>query len=279
VGPAGEEIYTDEGGRVKVRFHWDREATGGADSSCWVRVASFWAGSGWGAIHIPRVGQEVIVDFLEGDPDCPIVVGSVYNAQNPCPYELPANKTQSGILSRSSKGGSPANYNEIRLEDKKGGEEILIHAEKNLTTEVESDENRSVGHDRVTSVKNDETTKVAQKQSLTVGSDRSATITGSDMTTVGQSQMVNVGGSRTVKVQGQDAKIAQSSRSATVTGSDTLTVGGSISITASGVTISAATITLNAAVVKVTGIVQCTNMVASIGVVSPAYSPGAGNIF
>src|SRR5205814_580582 len=152
VGPKGEEIFTDKYSRVKVQFHWDREGKNDADSSCWMRVGTFWAGKQWGAIHIPRIGQEVIVDFEEGDVDHPIIVGSVYNADMMPPYTLPDNKSQSGIKSRSTKNGTPDNYNEIRMEDKKGSEEILVHAEKDLTVEVEHDEVRKVDRNRTTTI-------------------------------------------------------------------------------------------------------------------------------
>ena len=115
------------------------------NSSCWIRVAQPWAGKNWGFVAIPRIGHEVVVDFLEGDPDQPIIVGSVYNAENMPPYTLPDNKTQTGIKTRSSKGGGSANFNEIRFEDKKGEEELYVHAERNLTGEVEKDESRTVG--------------------------------------------------------------------------------------------------------------------------------------
>ncbi|MEN1409764.1 type VI secretion system spike protein VgrG1a, partial [Pseudomonas aeruginosa] len=120
VGPKGEEIWTDQYGRVKVHFHWDRHDQSNENSSCWIRVSQAWAGKNWGSMQIPRIGQEVIVSFLEGDPDRPIITGRVYNAEQTVPYELPANATQSGMKSRSSKGGTPANFNEIRMEDKKG---------------------------------------------------------------------------------------------------------------------------------------------------------------
>ena len=119
VGPAGEEIYTDKYGRVKVQFHWDRLGKQNENSSAWVRVASAWAGSNFGMVSIPRIGQEVIVQFLEGNPDRPIITGSVYNEDNLPPWDLPANATQSGILSRSSIGATPENANAIRFEDKK----------------------------------------------------------------------------------------------------------------------------------------------------------------
>lgn len=145
VGPKGEEIFTDKYGRVKVQFHWDREGKHDADSSCWIRVATLWAGKGWGMIHIPRIGQEVIVDFLEGDPDQPIVIGSVYNADQMPPYQLPKNMTQSGLRSRSSQKGGTQNYNEILFEDKKGEELVSVHAEKDMVETVENNFTRSVG--------------------------------------------------------------------------------------------------------------------------------------
>ncbi|WP_236255039.1 type VI secretion system Vgr family protein, partial [Pseudomonas sp. Y39-6] len=120
VGPKGEEIWTDQYGRVKVHFYWDRHDQSNENSSCWIRVSQSWAGKNWGSMQIPRIGQEVIVSFLEGDPDRPIITGRVYNAEQTVPYDLPENATQSGIKSRSSKGGTPANFNEIRMEDKKG---------------------------------------------------------------------------------------------------------------------------------------------------------------
>jgi type VI secretion system secreted protein VgrG len=157
VGPKKEEIYSDNYGRVKVQFNWDRKGTKDEKSSCWLRVSQEWAGKNWGAVYIPRIGQEVVVDFLEGDPDKPIVTGRVYNAEQMPPYSLPANQTQSGVKTRSSKGGGTSNYNEFRFEDLKDNELILLHAEKDLQTEVEHDETRTVGHDRTTTITNDET--------------------------------------------------------------------------------------------------------------------------
>ena len=168
VGPAGEEIFTDELGRVRVQFHWDRRGKNDQHSSCWIRVSQYWAGKGWGSIHIPRIGHEVIVDFLEGDPDQPIVVGRVYNGTNVPPYSLPDNKTQSGVKSRSSLQGTPDNFNEIRFEDKKGEEEINVHAERNLSTSVEADESRSVGHDRSTTIDHDDVLTVKHNRRIVV---------------------------------------------------------------------------------------------------------------
>jgi type VI secretion system secreted protein VgrG len=264
VGPAGEEIYTDDKARVKVQFHWDREGKDDAASSCWIRVASFWAGQGWGAIHIPRIGQEVVVDFLEGDPDCPIIVGSVYNAAKMPPYTLPGNKTQSGIRSRSSLGGGAANYNEIRFEDKKGSEEILIHAEKDLTTEVEHDETRTVQHDRTVTVGNDETKSVGASQSITIGT----------------SKTESVGSDKSLTVGGSETRTIASSRSVTIASDDSLTAM-TIEITATSISITAPDISITGNV-TIAGTLLCpeitTTNLTSASVVSATYSPGVGNL-
>lgn len=175
VGKQGDEITTDKYGRIKIQFHWDREGKNDENSSCWVRVAQVWAGKNWGAMHIPRIGQEVIVDFLEGNPDRPIITGCVYNADQMPPYELDANKTQSGIKSRSTKNGSAENFNEIRFEDKKGEEELYVHAEKNFTRVVENNDTHKVGFDKKSpgdqkiDIYNDRTVSLEQgNESLTV---------------------------------------------------------------------------------------------------------------
>ena len=124
MGKTGEEIWVDKYGRIKVQFYWDRLGKKDDKSSCWIRVSQPWAGSGWGAMWIPRIGQEVIVDFLEGDPDRPLITGRVYNAEQVVPYSLPDNQTRSTFMSRSSKGGTASNYNEVRFEDKKDSEQI-----------------------------------------------------------------------------------------------------------------------------------------------------------
>jgi type VI secretion system secreted protein VgrG len=178
VGKSGEEIWTDIYGRVKVQFFWDRQGQKDENSSCWVRVAQLWAGAQWGAIHIPRVGQEVIVDFLHGDPDQPIIVGRVYNADQKPPYGLPDNQTQSGIKSRSTKGGSAGTYNEIRFEDKKGSEHFLIHAEKLKMETVEADSVETVGHDRLLTVENDQKELIKVNKHLHVKADQKEFIEG-----------------------------------------------------------------------------------------------------
>jgi len=193
VGPKGEEIWTDQFGRVKVHFYWDRHDQSNENSSCWIRVSQNWAGKNWGAIQIPRIGQEVIVSFLEGDPDRPIITGRVYNAEQTVPYDLPANATQSGVKSRSSKGGTPANFNEIRMEDKKGEEQLFIHAEKNQDIEVENDETHWVGHDRSKTIDNDETVKVKRDRTETVDRHETITVHGNRSKTVDKNETVKIG--------------------------------------------------------------------------------------
>lgn len=153
VGPKPEEIHTDDHGQVKVQFHWDREKNKkDEDRSCFMRVAQPWAGKNWGAMFLPRVGQEVLVDFLEGDPDRPIIVGRVYNATQKPPWELPRNKNWSGFKSRSTREGSADNYNELRFDDTKGKEEFLLHAERDMTITVEHDTNEHIEHNRYLTV-------------------------------------------------------------------------------------------------------------------------------
>jgi type VI secretion system secreted protein VgrG len=193
VGPAGDEIYTDEYGRVKVQFHWDREGKHDENASCWIRVSHPWAGKGWGAISIPRIGQEVIVDFLEGDPDQPIITGRVYNAEQMPPWELPANATQSGILSRSSKGAGVPNANAIRMEDKKGEEQLWFHAEKDQLTEVEHDEDKWVGNDRRKTVDGHETTHVHKTRTETVDLFETITVGMAKVQTIGLGYQTTVG--------------------------------------------------------------------------------------
>lgn len=225
VGKSGEEIWTDEHGRIKVQFHWDREGKRDENSSCWVRVATPWAGKGWGELHVPRIGQEVVVDFLEGDPDRPLVVGSVYNANYPPPYDTSgAGSTKSGMKSRSSKGGG--GHNEISIDDAKGEEQIVVHAQKDMSGTVKNDETWSVGHDRTITVDNvlEET---AQKEirvesvtssieleaateikltvgqsSLTMSQDGTIELSGVDVTVKGEGVGVTVEGTPLVKLDG-----------------------------------------------------------------------------
>jgi type VI secretion system secreted protein VgrG len=167
VGPSGEEIYTDEHGRVKVQFHWDRQGKRDQDSSCWIRVSQLWAGANWGAMFIPRIGQEVVVDFLEGDPDRPIITGRIYHGENKPPYSLPDEKTKSTIKSDSSLGGG--GFNELRFEDKKGDEEVYLHAQKNMTVRVENNRSTSIGAS--------DSLSIGGNRSMSVGEDETNTVT------------------------------------------------------------------------------------------------------
>jgi type VI secretion system secreted protein VgrG len=186
VGPEGEEIYTDKLGRVKVQFHWDRYGRANENSSCWIRVSSTWAGHHWGAIALPRIGQEVIVDFLEGDPDRPIITGRVYNAKETPPYELPANATQSGVKSRSSKQGTNKDFNELRFEDKKGEEEIYFHAERDFNRVVENNDSLKVGFED----------RDPGNQSIQIHGSQSVSIGGDQSKSIGNNQTVTIGGPR-----------------------------------------------------------------------------------
>ncbi len=231
VGPSGEEIYTDKYGRVKVQFHWDRLGAKNEKSSCWVRVSSPWAGKSFGFVQIPRIGQEVVVDFLEGDPDQPIITGRVYNAEQMPPWELPANATQSGVLTRSSKGGAYGNANAIRFEDKKGSEQLWIHAEKNQDIEVENDETHWVGHDRKKTVDNDETVHVKHDRTETVDNNETITIGVDRKENVGSNETVGIGKNRTETV-GIDEKITiGANRTETVGTNETINIGANRSIT------------------------------------------------
>ena len=250
VGPTGEEIYTDKYGRVKVQFPWDRYGKNDENSSCWMRVAQLWAGKNWGAMHIPRIDQEVLVSFLEGDPDRPIITGRVYNAALMPPYALPADKTQSGIKSRSSEKGAPENFNEIRFEDKKGSELLNMQAEKDFTSLVKNDETTEVKHDRTDKVGHDETLTVDNDQSTTikgqetrkVSKDRTTNIDGTEKLTVGKDQKINVGttfelvaADKITLTTGQSSLVMQKDGTIDIKGM-TITISGTQSVTVKGIT-------------------------------------------
>jgi type VI secretion system secreted protein VgrG len=192
VGKSGEEIWTDEYGRIKVQFYWDRVGTKDDNSSCWIRVAQGWAGKQWGSIYIPRIGQEVVVSFLEGDPDRPLVTGSVYNADQTVPYALPDQQTKSTLKSMSSKGGG--GFNEIRLEDKKGSEQIFINGQKNLDIQIGTDRQENIGNNRSLTVVNDKMEKVGRDSHVNVVRDR--------IESVGRDQHLNVTGKAAIKIGG-----------------------------------------------------------------------------
>lgn len=197
-GPAGEEIFCDEHGRVRVRFHWDRYCPGNEDSSCWIRVSQAWAGAGFGNLAIPRVGQEVIVDFLNGDPDQPIIMGRTYHQDNRSPGSLPGTKTQMTIRSKTYKGGG---FNELRFEDATGNEQVYIHAQKNMdtevlnnrTTDVKVDHTETIGANQVITVKQNQLQTVVQNQQETIGQNQSVTVGLNQAETVGIVRALSVG--------------------------------------------------------------------------------------
>jgi type VI secretion system secreted protein VgrG len=227
VGKSGEEIWTDQYGRIKVQFHWDQQGSNDENSSCWVRVAQGWAGQGWGSIFLPRIGQEVIVSFLEGDPDRPIITGSVYNAEKTVPYALPDQQTKSTIMSNSSKGGGGSN--EIRFEDKKGSEEFYAHAQKDMTIKVENDRKKDVLHDEVNNIKNDRTTTIQEGNEKLIVSKGNRTVQVDTGT-----ETYEVKGTRDLTVTGNETHTNKADYSQKVTGNYELKVTGNLVIDVTG---------------------------------------------
>lgn len=254
VGKSGEEIWTDSLGRIKVQFPWDREGKKDESSSCWIRVSQNWAGMGWGAMQVPRMGQEVIVEFLEGDPNRPLVTGRVYNTEQTVPYELPGLATQSGIKSRSTPQGDQNTFNELRFEDKKGEESIYFHAEKDFNRIVENNDTLKVGFEKKD--KGDQTIEIFGNQTLKVGtseSNGSQTIevwkdqtekihTGDRKTdiTKGSDTLTISAGNQTIDIPAGECKITAAKKIV-------LTVGGSsIEITPTGIVLKSTQITVDA---------------------------------
>lgn len=220
VGPSGEEIYIDDLGRIKVQFHWDREGNKNEKSSCFIRVMQPWAGHEWGTSFIPRIGMEVVVNFYNGDPDRPIITGSVYNGNNAPPF---SSKNQSGIRTRSTKQGSRSNCNELRFDDSKGSEQVFIHAEKNMDTEVENDATLSVDHDRTKTVGNDETYSVGNNRSKSIGKNQNENIGENKSTDVGKNYSENIGAEKSITVG--------KNHSESIADNMTVDIGKSLSVT------------------------------------------------
>ncbi|HGX1919962.1 TPA: type VI secretion system tip protein TssI/VgrG, partial [Escherichia coli] len=220
-GPAGEEIFCDEHGRVRVKFHWDRYHGMTEESSCWVRVSQAWAGPGFGNLAIPRVGQEVIVDFLNGDPDQPVVMGRTYHEDNRSPRDLPGTKTQMTIRSKTYKGSG---FNELRFEDATDKEQVYIHAQKNMDTEVLNDRTTDVKHDHTETIGNDQKITVGLGQTVNVGSkkegghDQKVIVANDRCITVRNDQMLKVTNDRTVSVSHDDSLYVRNDRWVTVKG-------------------------------------------------------------
>lgn len=198
----GEESWLDKYGRIRLQFHWDQLGQDDEKSTCWVRVAQPWAGARWGAHFWPRVGQEVVVEFLEGDPDKPLITGSVYNAANMPPYELPANYTRSGIITRSSKQGGAANFNELRFEDKKGDEQLFINAEKDMDLRVEHDSREYIMNDSHQKIDGGRVELVAKDKHTHLKADYFEKIDANVSRSVGSDEKEQIKGNRSLKVNG-----------------------------------------------------------------------------
>jgi type VI secretion system secreted protein VgrG len=264
VGPQGEEIFTDKYGRIKVQFHWDRQGKFDADSSCWIRVATIWAGKGWGVVHIPRIGQEVVVDFLEGDPDRPIVIGSVYNADQMPPGDLPKQGMVSGLMSRTTPRGGPSNFNGFQANDTKGQEQLNVQGEYDMTTLVKNDDTQTVLNNRTITVnvkqtenvkgaleetyETTQTTTVTGNVTETYNADQTTTVKGTQFTHVtGGSHLVKVdagaaslhvdGGNRYVNVGAGYYDLIAATKISLVTGASSLIMDSGGNITLKGVTI------------------------------------------
>ncbi|MCL2345482.1 MAG: type VI secretion system tip protein VgrG [Desulfobulbus sp.] len=229
-GPAGEELHVDNMGRVKVQFHWDRYGKKDENSTCWIRVSQPWAGKNWGGYFMPRIGQEVLVDFVNGDPDRPVIVGRLYNDDQPIPFDTP---TQSGFRTRSTPGGSAANCNEFRFEDKKGSEQVFLHAERNQDIEVEANETHWVGHDRKktidhdedTYIKNDRTEMVGHDEIITIGNDRTEVVNNDEDITIGANRTEEVGGDETIAIAGNRTEDVGANEKVTIGANRELNVG------------------------------------------------------
>lgn len=236
VGPPGEEIHTDPHGRVKVQFHWDREGSMNQDSSCWVRVSQGWAGAGWGGMYIPRIGHEVVVQFLEGNPDQPLITGRVYHGENKPPYGLPAEKTKSTLKSNSTPGGGGSN--EIRFEDKAGSEEVYVHAQMNMNSVVEVDKTLEVGGNRTTHVAGNFTETIDGNEERTVHGSVNETIDSGETRTVssGLDETITGGETRSVTggltedIVGDETRTVAGNQSKTITGSKTEDVLGGVTV-------------------------------------------------
>lgn len=247
VGPAGEEIYCDEHGRVKVHFPWDRESEQNERSSCWVRVSQGWAGTQYGFMAIPRIGHEVIVDFLNGDPDQPIIVGRTYHATNPSPYSLPDNKTRTVLKTKTHKGEG---FNELRFEDQADGEEIFIHAQKDQNNVVNNDETTKVGHDRSEDIGNNETIAigndrvetVGNNEAITIGVDRSETVGNNETIVVvnnrqervGANEAIEIGGNQIVTIGGAQAETVVLAKAETIGAAKALSIGAGYQVSVGG---------------------------------------------
>ncbi len=232
VGPTSEEVYVDEHGRVKVQFHWDRDEPYNDTSSCWVRVSQVWAGQGWGTMFIPRIGHEVLVDFIEGDPDRPVITGRVYTGENQPPYSLPDEKTKSTIKSESSIGGG--GFNELRFEDSKGSEQVFIHAQKDMDEKILNNHTEDVGVDETITIGSNQKIDVGANRTIHVGGNMDETIDGTETRKVTGAVDETFSATETRNISADQTETIGGSVTRTVTGSVTETVSGSVTETITG---------------------------------------------
>jgi type VI secretion system secreted protein VgrG len=227
VGPAGDQIYTDKFGRVKVQFHWDRLGKKDENSSCWIRVSHPWAGKGWGSVATPRIGQEVIVDFLEGDPDQPIITGRVYNAENQPPFGFPAGAVLSGIKSDTHKG---AGYNELSMDDTAGKEKITIHGQYDMNSTIEHDQTLTVHNCRTDRVDVDDSESVGNNQTCSVGVNQDTTVGSNQTLTVGANQTTSIGANQTLTVGSAQSESVGASKTETIAIAKALSIGAAYQV-------------------------------------------------
>lgn len=225
VGPPGEEIYCDEWGRIKVSFPWDRASQSDEHSSCWIRVSQGWAGTTWGAMAIPRIGQEVLVEYLDGDGDQPIVSGRTYRADNLPPYPLPQHKTRMTIKSQTHKGEG---FNELRFEDEKDQEEIYLHAQKDQNTEIKNNQTTFVGNDRSEQVEHDECIEIGNDRSEQVGHDEQVTVGHDRRHEVGQDEFLAIGRSQTIQIDQDRSESVGNHRQDKTAANHWIETGGSV---------------------------------------------------
>jgi type VI secretion system secreted protein VgrG len=290
VGKTNEEIWVDKYGRVIVQFYWDRQGQKNENSSCWIRVSQPWAGGNWGAMWIPRIGQEVIVSFEEGDPDRPLITGRVYNAEQMPPYTLPDYQTRSTFMSRSSKGGGASNYNELRFEDKMGDEQIFMNAEKDMDLRVENDSREFIGANRHLIVTTNQQEQIKADKHLHVQGNHLEKIDGNMSLQVGGNQVESVTGNLSLSVTGNQSESVTGNVSLAVTGKQDVTAmayalktdttihlnAGAVAVieAAAGLTlkVGGSTIDMNAAGVFITGTMVFINSGAA-SVSAPDASP------
>jgi type VI secretion system secreted protein VgrG len=235
VGKSGEEIWTDKYGRVKVQFYWDRLGKNNENSSCWIRVSNPWAGQGWGSVSIPRIGQEVIVDFLEGDPDRPIIMGRVYNAGQMPPYALPGSRVISGLKTNSTPGGG--GYNEMSMDDTKDKEKVTIHAQFDMSTTVEHDDTQTVHNNRTISVDGTHTETIKKDTTITVSDGKETNTVNQEIVITSQSAHIHLTASTEIQLQvGSSTLLMKSDGSIELKGTN-ITIDGAESVTIHGMSV------------------------------------------